>query len=344
MSMLDFFNGDSFNVVSLSAALDLYPYQPNWLGNLGLFQRKGISTTTALVESREGILSLVPTSARGTVTETKNRPNRKMRSFIVPHLALTAGILAEDVQSVRAFAQENVVETLAQKVMDVASSLRGDIDITKEFWRHKALEGIVLDEPSGATQYNYFTEFGTAEQTEDFKFSVATTDIKAACTSVIRKMHDALGGTMFQGIVGLAGDEWFDALVGHAKVLTAFQRIQDGLHLSVQQIGGAGYFAGPDGQAGFTFGGITFFNSRAKIGSTPFIPTDVCRFFPVGVPNLFLEINAPADYIETVNTEGMEYYVKQEQMKFDKGIDMEVQSNPLIMPTRPRALIKGTKS
>jgi len=344
MTILDTFNSDSFGVISLTTALDLIPYQPNWLGNLGIFQRKGITTTVAVIESREGRLSIVPRSARGTVTETENRPNRITRNFTVPHLALTDGILADDVQNIRAFGSESIVETLAQKVNDVAVSLRNDIEATKEFHRHKALEGVTTD-PDGTVIFNFFTEFGTSQQTQDFVFTTATTDIKQVIIDgVIRNMHAALGGTMFSGIIGLCGDAWFDNLITHATVESAYARWMDGRLLRTSQIGGAGYFVGPDGQEGFTYAGVTFFNSRAALGGTSWITGAECRFFPVGVPQLFQEIDAPADYIETVNTEGMDFYVKQERMKFDKGIDIEVQSNPLIIPTRPRALIRGTQS
>jgi hypothetical protein len=258
-------------------------------------------------------------------------------------LSQTASILAEDVQNIRAFGTENVIETIAQKVNDVSVGLRDNIDVTKEYWRHKALEGIVLD-ASGDTIYNYFTEFGTTQQSTDFVFSVATTDIKAACAEVVRNMHTALGGTLLTGIIGICGNTWWDALVSHALVKEAYDRWQDGRFLRTSQMGGAGFFAGPDGQEGFTFAGITFFNSRAALGGTSWINTSQCRFFPTGVQGMFQEIHGPADYIETVNTEGMDFYAKQERMPFDKGISLEVQSNPLIMPTRPRALIRGTQS
>ncbi|WP_420801183.1 major capsid protein [Pseudomonas brassicae] len=67
---------------------------------------------------------------------------------------------------------------------------------------------------------------------------------------------------------------------------------------------------------------------------------DEARLVPEGVSDLFLSIYAPADYIETVNTEGLPYYSKIEEMPFGKGIDGEAQSNPLHICTRPRAVIR----
>jgi len=344
MAVLDIFNSDFFGVVSMTQALDLIPYKPNWLGSLGIFQQRSINTTVAVIEERHNRLSLVPTSARGTNVTTENRKPRKGIPFLVPHLALTSGMQADDVQNIRAFGQENVTETVASKVNEITTSLRDDIDVTKEYHRYGALQGIVLDADLTSTIYNFYTAFNVTPPTQDFAFTTSTTDIKQLCIDVTRVIHLALGGKMLNGIIGICGDDWFDALVSHATVKTAYDRWQDGLLLRTTQIGGAGYMLGVDGQPGFTYGGITFLNSRAAIGANPFIPADECRFFPTGVPDLFLEINAPADYIETVNTSGMPFYAKQERMKMDKGIDIEVQANPLIMPTLPGTLVQGTQS
>ena len=53
-------------------------------------------------------------------------------------------------------------------------------------------------------------------------------------------------------------------------------------------------------------------------------------------------IYAPADYIETVNTVGLPFYAKQQLMDFDKGVEIETQSNPLCINTRPRTVIRIT--
>jgi len=95
---------------------------------------------------------------------------------------------------------------------------------------------------------------------------------------------------------------------------------------------------------GFEFGGIVWENYRGYIGSSPFFPTDECRFVVEGVPDLFQTNFAPADFTETVNTVGKPVYAKQETMKFDKGIEMLVVSCPLCFCTRPQTIIKGLKT
>ena len=57
----------------------------------------------------------------------------------------------------------------------------------------------------------------------------------------------------------------------------------------------------------------------------------------------FITRYAPADYMETVNTIGLPLYAKQELMRMNKGVELEAQSNPLNLRTKPRAVIKLTK-
>ena len=99
----------------------------------------------------------------------------------------------------------------------------------------------------------------------------------------------------------------------------------------------------------FVYKGIHF---KEYIGNTtdingtvfPFIPADEAIFFPMGTTNTFEVVFAPANYVETVNTRGLPVYAKQERMKFDKGIEIETQSNPLPICKRPEVLVRGFSS
>jgi hypothetical protein len=53
---------------------------------------------------------------------------------------------------------------------------------------------------------------------------------------------------------------------------------------------------------------------------------------------------APADFNETVNTVGLPIYAKLEPRKFNRGMDLHTQSNPLPMCLRPALLTKATMS
>ena len=49
----------------------------------------------------------------------------------------------------------------------------------------------------------------------------------------------------------------------------------------------------------------------------------------------------PPDYIETVNTLGLPRYAKAIPSDNNKSVRLEMQTNPLSLCLRPRALIKG---
>jgi hypothetical protein len=187
------------------------------------------------------------------------------------------------------------------------------------------------------TIYNLFTEFGTSEVTVNIDFT-STNVVKTAAHTVIRGISTALGSESFKKIIALCGDTYFDTLVNHADVKTAYERWNDGEFLRATQLG-------PEYNSqyrGFDYAGITWLNYRGAIGGTNFINAQQARFVPVGVRDLFLEVMGPADFMETVNTRGKRLYAKQEAMPYNKGIELHTQSNVLFLCTRPRCLYKGT--
>jgi hypothetical protein len=328
--MLDVFNGDAFNTVSLTTAINKLPYAPGRLGQMGLFGRRGITTLVAVVEERHGVLMLIPTAARGTMPNVWGSKDREARAFPLPHLPLNAAVMADDVQGVRAFGSDNAVEGVATLVNDKLAVLKQSHEITHEYHRIGAIQGVVLDADGSSELYNFFTEFSISESTVTFDF---TGEVKLQALEVIRTIEDALGATPYRGVVAMCGNNFFDSLVTATGVKDAFDRWNSGAFFRDQQ-----------NQKGFDYAGIRWENYRGSVGSVDFIDTDTARFFPTGVPGLFEEVAGPANFIETVNTVGKPYYAKQERMKFDVGVELHTQSNVLLMCTRPAVLIKGETS
>jgi hypothetical protein len=95
-----------------------------------------------------------------------------------------------------------------------------------------------------------------------------------------------------------------------------------------------------DGRDAFDFGGCTFERYRGRVGDIGYVADDEAYAVPEGVPELFITRFAPADYVEAVNTTGLPYYAKQELAQFGKGVDIEAQSNPVHLCTRPKAIVK----
>jgi hypothetical protein len=332
--MLDTFTADAFNVVSLTAAINRLPFVPSRLGSLNLFEEAPQTTTTAVVEYALGRLSLLQTGTRGgpSVNTAKSK-KRAVKTFRIPHVPQDSEILADDIQGIRAFGSETELETHAALMNDRLESMRGDHELTHEYQRAGALCGVILD-ADGSTIYNLFTEFGITEDEYTLSAASEAGEQKVEVREIIRDIEDSLGNATYKGIHALCDDEFFDNLLKSPGVKEAYDRWQDGQFKRDQQ--------GRD-DGGFTYLGVTWENYRCKVGSTNFLQdTNVARFFPVGVKDLFKTAVAPADYMETVNTRGKLLYAKQEPKRFNKGVDLESQSNALFLCTNPRVLKKVT--
>jgi hypothetical protein len=326
MTMLDVFNDDAFSCTSLTQAINKAPYKPNRLGELGIFEQRPLTTTTAVIEEKQGVLSVLPTAARGTMETVAGRKERKAYAFPVPHIPYNDAVLAAEVQDVRAFGSETELETVSAVVNDKLIDMRANHEVTFEWHRVGALKGKILD-AGGEVLFDLWNIYSLTQDSTNFILGTSTTEIKTKCTEVIRKMDAALGATPYSSIHVICGDSFFDKLVSHALVKSAYERWMEGAFLRDNQV-----------RTGFPFAGLFFENYRGNVGGTAWIDTDRAYAFPVGVRGLFAHYSAPADFIETVNTRGLTMYAKQERMPFDKGIQLHTQSNPLILCTRPKCL------
>lgn len=342
--ILDVFEQDAFNMFSLTAAVNKLPYSPNRLGEMGLFESRPSTTRHAVIEEKLGKLSILPTVPRGSQNQTtRSSERRKMRAFTIPHIPQWEELLAEDLEGKRAFGSEDQTEVFSQVLNDKLQAMKNNHEVTWEYHRAGALHGIVLDN-DGSTIVNWFTEFGITQVSVNVDFTDAgtyalpnpTTDMKTLCGQIVRTMQKQLGDTPFRGIRALCGGRFFDAFTKHGTVRMAYERYQDNQFARQLQIPGGTQ------QQGFMFGDIAWENYRGYVGTTNFFSATEAIVFPEGTKDIFLEIPAPADFVETVNTRGQMIYAKQERMKWDKGVEIHTQSNVLYMCTRPGCLLKLT--
>jgi len=334
-TVLDVFNGNAFNVTSLTDAINKMPHKPGRLGELGLFSSKGVTSRSVIIEERDGVLQLIVSKPYGAPADVSRKQDRRARSFLVPHFPLDDTVLAEEVQGIRAFGSTDATESVAQVVSDKIANMRQSHEVTLEWLRIGAIKGVIFDGDGTTVLHNLFNEFGVmAQAVQDWDMHTAATEQAPHCMAAIRLIEEALGATPYDHIHCLMGNDVWDKFIANTSVKTAYERWSGG------QDGQPGAFLRSDMRRGFPFAGIYFENYRGKIGDTSFIPATEGRIFPVGAPGLFQTINAPADYMETVNTIGLPFYAKQERMAFDRGISINTQSNPLNICTQPRTLIE----
>jgi hypothetical protein len=330
MPTLDIFNNDAFSLVNATKAINDVPHQPGRIGELGYFSEEGITTATLSLEQQGTSIALVPAGQRGSSGTIVVGDKRKIIPIQTIHLPQRAAILADEVQGLRAFGTDSELETVQNVFNKRLVKMRRNIDTTIEYQRMGAIKGQVLDSDGSTVILDLFNTFGVSQTTHAMLLSTPTTKVRNKVVEAKRKIETALGALPYSGLRVLCSASFFDALVGHAAVEDAFDRWMNGDFLRQDQRGG------------FYYAGVFWEEYRGQIGSVKFIADDTAYMIPEGVPDLFVTNFAPADYMETANTIGLPYYAKQEAKPMNKGIDIESQSNPISICTRPAAIAKLT--
>lgn len=348
----DFYNSDAFSLVTLTTLINLNEHVPGRAGELAFAGvGEGVNTTSVDVEvSQEGALALVQTSTRGGPAPSQGQDKNKVIAVNIPHIKIEEGIGAHQIQNVREFGSMNTLRGARGVVDKQMTKATRRHDLTLENLRLGALKGILRD-ADGATLLNLFTLFGVAEPTAidfDSVFNAqpdeaSVNTVRNRCHDVTRHMTRNVKAVLPSSakVWAFAGDNFFDKLIESTSV----KGVWDGWAAAERHLGG-NYAHGV-----YEFGGIFFENYRGTddqtraSGGTVGIAPDECRFFLTGVPGLYEEYYAPADFMETVNTLGLPRYAKVAPTdNMNRGVTLHTQQNPLSLCTRPLTLIKGTSS
>ncbi len=344
----------AFSVVGLTALVNKQPYVPGQIGKSGLFESDGVTTLHVAIEEKHGDLSLVAPTPRGGPGETTDNEKRNIRDLRIPHYQRDDSVMADEVQGVRAFGKEGIVDesgrsdqVVALEDVIAAKTLKHTraLDATLEHQRCGALKGLVVDKFGGVI-YDLFQEYKlTVPPPVEFDFAVSSFPFRQYCAAVQRSIEDSLDEELVvDGVDAWCGPDFFEAALQNAEYRSTFLNTPAAAALRenayTQQ---------------FSYGGINFMRYRTgrraaasaapQVGNSPagFIGPAEVRFVP-RVPGMFLTRFAPADYWETVNTKGLPRYAKQVMKRNDKGLDLEVQMNAISWCTRPEALRGGFAS
>ena len=346
---LDVFDSDPFKTITLTAAIEKIPFKPDGFGALGLFEDFPIYTETAAIEERDGLLTVIPFSERGTAGEQRTTELRKMRNFQVPRLRHEDTITAREVANIREFGTESVlmqVMTETARRFAGPTGLLANIEYTWEYHRLAAIQGLLLD-ANGSTVYNYFTDFGVTQPTE-VAFNLAANlegTLRPLANQVYRGIARAAKGAFTRGsrVYAACGDEFWDALVTHQDVVKTFYNWQAAAELRTgaalaQEL----YEPGMLSFQAMLFGDIYWFNYRGSDDNSAIaIATNKCKFFPVNAPGIFRRIMSPGESIDWVNTLGRPYYARIiPDLLRNEWVKPEVSSYPLHICTRPATLVR----
>lgn len=339
--MLDVFKQDAFSTSSLIGALLRVDYLPMYLGSAGLFTPKPVATETVAIEKEAHTLSLIQTSERGAPVGELSGVKRDIRDFRTPRLAKRSRINASELSGVRQLGEEQKLQTVQDEVLKRMVRLRLDMDLTWEMHRLGAVQGILLD-ADGSVLKNWFTEFAI---TQDDEINFALTDeppvsgaVRKLCNQVVRQTLKALKLPIAMPgmrIKGLCGDAFWDDLTAHPEVRQTYLNQAEAPQLRKGNAYGE-----------FDYGNITFVNYRGTDdGTTVGIGSDKCKFYPEGIPDLFVVGQSPGEFMDTVNTLGQPLYPR---IVTDKDLnawaDTYLFSYPLHICTNPKVLQRARRN
>ena len=327
MADIGIFTDDVFSVSSLTAAINEQEYLPGRISSLGLFQEEGITTLTVQIEKDGNTLALVPSGERGTSGLVVGGSKRQMIPFNTVHLPQRFTIKADEIQGIRAFGTSTELQAVQGVVNARLLKAKRQLDATHEFQRMGALNGLILDADGSTILMNIYQAFGVEQQVLPMGLNDSATKIRVKCAEALDMQEDELGNVTSSGSRAFCGKNFWNKLITHKSVEETFLNT-----IQAAELRG-------DARESFELGGIVWERYRGRIAGVSFIHDDQALLIPEGVPNLYISCFAPADYMETANTQGLPYYSKLEPLPFNKGMDGEAQSNPLHLCTRPRAQI-----
>lgn len=322
-----------FDCTEMTAAVNKLPARPFFFKPL--FEVKGVKTTTVSLDIRKGRIVLIGDSERNTAPESLagRGAKREWKHLSCAHLAQMDTLAPEDLQDVRAFGSTEPI-SVAEVYNDKMQQLKDNMTATMEFHRLGAIKGVVLDANGTTVLHDIFNTFGVTKKKMDISFpKTAADDANPILTSILnakRHVEAAMGGTPFSHIECIIGSDAYDMLTSHKLVREYFER-----WLSNRENFGDNDYR----KRGFPYGGLTFVERSDVVGGKTMVDAKKGHVYPVG-PGIFKQYHAPADWMETVNTMGLEYYARMDLKEKGRGIDIEVQSNPLTLCTFPEALIE----
>lgn len=330
MAMMNF--PSVFDTVEMTDAVNKLPAMP--LRFAGLFEVKGVKTTTVALDIKKGRIVLISSTERNTAPDSLAGRGEKRQWKYIPcaHLAFSDPVTPEDVQDVRAFGTTEPV-SVATVINDKMQELKNNLVMTMEFHRLGALKGVVYD-VDGTVLHDIFNTFGVTKKTQTVTFPATAADnanpILASIMAAKRYIEAGMGGVPYQRIECIIGSDAYDMLTGHALVRKYFED-----WLARQRDFGDDDYR----KRGFVYGNVTFIECSDVVGGKTMVEPTKGHMYPVG-PGIFKQYQAPADWMETVNTVGLEYYARMDEKLLGRGFDIEVQSNPLTVCTYPEALVE----
>lgn len=283
---------------------------------------------------KNGKITIPTMQKRGTDTNLKiDETTEVTKLFRVPHYKLQDSLIADDFRDRVPFNGgpgdlETVERVMAEKFMIGGWQF-------ENLWEYNfinAVRGYVMDGTSN-TILDVYDALGATRKTFQINFGVnnAGDPYHDILEAILYQRRSA--GVTFNNRVALCSSEFYETLRTNSVVREA-HKYQNSDFLKTL------------GLDGFRFYDVEWvlYPNGTDDGSTytPWIEAGAAYLVPLGIPQLFNETFAPADYMETLWTAAANMNSKYELQKFARGMDLEMQTNHIVHLTRPMAVVKLT--
>jgi hypothetical protein len=300
------------------------------------FSVERLNTATASVERGASGLELIDPTARGVVAPDSTLGGingRAVHTIASVKLGRVVNIAAGDIQDVRAFGEEDEMETFETVLAQHTNPVTRSIDFTHENLRFGAIKGVQLASDGVTPIFNFFNPAGvTAPDDVDIDFLNADRKMLQtfyADMSDYSRTGLGVNADVASDIVYVYGKKaWRDFRTSDA-VAGLYERFQDG---AVNRANAGGQRTNFEA---FDAVHVPYFGAS--------IEDDEVRAVPVGVPGLFRTAFTPLDNPEAANTLGLPLYATPEVLPYGKGYGIEIASLPIHYVTQPECLI-GARS
>ncbi len=328
MQIRDFRDGKQFSTADWTEEIVQIPNSWGTINNMGIFTNEPVTSQTVQFEEIFEDGQLIIDRVRGDRANVNNGRTRKIHTFAIPHFPLDDYISPRDLVGQRAYGTPNEAEKLAAVRTAKMERLRRNHAWTLEAARAQLLTLGTVYAPGGTVTQNWFTEFGKTQTQVDFVLGTSTTDVVAKVEAVIAAIQDNAGayGSTMTGVVFLCSPGWFAKLIGHAKVVNAYQYYttsgaQEPLRRRLAPGGSATAL-----HRVFEFAGATFIEMRDAYNGTPLIPAGKAVAVPTGT-DAFKTYFAPAERFSLVGTDGEELYMFEKADEDGTKITIQTESN-----------------
>jgi hypothetical protein len=338
--ILNIFQNDVFSLASMSAAIDQVEYVPQTLIGSGVFNAEPIRTELVGIESREGKISIVDFSERGSERESRDKTQLAKMAYVkTPRLSLTSKIFASELNFLREFGTEDQIKQAQQEITRRQFGPNGlvpDIDFTLERMAMGCINGKILNK-AGDIIYDYFDLLGRTESA-GITLNLTTLDDgqlrKEITQKVLRPMRKKAYGARFQFLRCYCGKDAFDKLNANPEYYKTFVAQQAGAELRES------YFEKP-----IIFAGVEWVEYVGDNDDVITVADNEMKFVPWGANDIYSRVMSPGESMTQIGTLGQALYSNvMVDDKRDEFVEVDVSTYSLLVNKRPDMPITCTVS